>query len=235
MWVGQMAFIQYLQQQIGDVRVTLLKLIKQYQRIWPSPHSFSQSTTFLVSDIAGWWSNQSGCRVLIHIFGHINSNHRIFSVWLLVIININKTILNHAAYLSNRNLARALHNWVFPTPVGPKKKKDPSGLLWVWSPARQTRTVLLIADRASGCPTTCLQSSCSIFNNLSFSPTIKLATGIPVDLETIVAMSSAHTALFNMENSSEDSYSLSSFCNCGISRFSNSPALARLPCYIYTI
>ena len=51
--------------------------------------------------------------------------------------------------LSNKNEARALHNSVLPTPVGPKNKKDPYGLPSSDNPARERRIALATAAIAS--------------------------------------------------------------------------------------
>src|ERR1700688_1722056 len=60
-----------------------------------------------------------------------------------------------ACSLSKRNSARARAVSVLPTPVGPRKMKDPIGRLGSWSPARERRTPLALAlhhpsDRNSG-------------------------------------------------------------------------------------
>ena len=43
----------------------------------------------------------------------------------------------NASSLSNKNSARLLHNSVLPTPVGPRKRKDPLGLDGSARPARE--------------------------------------------------------------------------------------------------
>src|SRR2546429_2524912 len=55
---------------------------------------------------------------------------------------------------SKRNSARARASSVFPTPVGPRKMKEPMGRLGSESPARLRRTALATRARASSWPTT---------------------------------------------------------------------------------
>jgi hypothetical protein len=52
--------------------------------------------------------------------------------------------------LSNRNEASCLHSSVLPTPVGPKNRNEPSGLLCECSPAREIRTALLCVIEVGG-------------------------------------------------------------------------------------
>src|SRR5580704_13827957 len=83
---------------------------------------------------------------------------------------------------SNKNSASARANSVFPTPVGPRKRNDPIGLLVSDNPARLRRTAFATRSSASSCPTTrCLNRS-SMCTSFCASPSSKRPTGMPVHL-----------------------------------------------------
>ena len=130
---------------------------------------------------------------------------------------------------SKINSASALVSSVFPTPVGPRNKKEPIGRLESCSPARERRTALLTATSASSCPTTRFLRLSSICSSLARSPSSILVTGIPVQRDTTEAMSSSITASL----SRADLDKVSASCNClvsfGISPYTSSPALVRSP------
>src|SRR6266853_1104849 len=79
---------------------------------------------------------------------------------------------------SNRNSASARAVSVFPTPVGPRKMKEPVGRLGSCSPARARRTAFDTAASASGCPTTRRPSSASSLVSRSRSDSSILVTGM---------------------------------------------------------
>ena len=58
-----------------------------------------------------------------------------------------------ASSVLNKNSANARANSVFPTPVGPKKIKEPIGLRVSLSPTRDRRIARHTAEIASSCPT----------------------------------------------------------------------------------
>ena len=95
---------------------------------------------------------------------------------------------------SNKTSAKALANSVLPTPVGPKKINDPTGLFGSCNPARLRLTASQTAPTASFWPMSLLPISASKFNNLALSDCNILFTGIPVHLETTSATSSAVTS-----------------------------------------
>ena len=53
-----------------------------------------------------------------------------------------------AASLSNKNTESCLHSSVLPTPVGPRNRKLPKGLLCACSPARDKRITLLVQNKS---------------------------------------------------------------------------------------
>ena len=60
-------------------------------------------------------------------------------------INSDMSILIIASSVSKRNSAKALHNSVLPTPVGPKKRKEPLGRLGSDIPDLDRRTAFATA------------------------------------------------------------------------------------------
>ncbi len=94
---------------------------------------------------------------------------------------------------SKRNSARALQSSVFPTPVGPRKRKLPMGRLGSPRPARLRRTASETARTASSWPMTRLERRSSIFRSFSRSPSSMRLTGTPVQRLTTSAISSEVT------------------------------------------
>src|SRR6266850_870905 len=95
---------------------------------------------------------------------------------------------------SKRYSASAFASRVFPTPVGPRNRNDPSGRFGSCMPARARRTAFETAVTASSCPTTRECSCCSILRSFETSPSRSLVTGMPVHFATTSAMSSGVTS-----------------------------------------
>ena len=106
------------------------------------------------------------------------------------------SILTILSLESNKYSARHLASSVLPTPVGPKNRKDPIGLSGSFSPARLLWIALTIVSMASSCPMMRSLSLSLMWNSLTPSDSATLFTGIPVILDTTVAMSSALTTPF---------------------------------------
>ena len=58
----------------------LLNLIEKYHRIWFSADCLGQLSALLITDISRRRSDQTGHRILLHIFTHINTDHCIFII-----------------------------------------------------------------------------------------------------------------------------------------------------------
>ena len=149
-----------------------------------------------------------------------------------------------AASESNKNSASAFESCVLPTPVGPTRRKTPSGRSPACSPARETRTASLTTRNASGCPTTCRASVASISSSFVFSPATSRAVGIPVAFATTSAMCAAVTRSVSPSVPSSSapsapsapsafpscsSHCCTSICSRGITACVSSPARPRLP------
>ena len=110
-----------------------------------------------------------------------------FSIYSLISM---RTILFSS---SNRLAARVLANSVLPTPVGPRNRKEPMGLVGSLMPALDRRMASVTFSTASSCPTTRWCSWPSRPKIFWRSPSVSLAMGIPVHRETILAISSSST------------------------------------------
>ena len=94
---------------------------------------------------------------------------------------------------SNKVAASVLANSVLPTPVGPKNKKEPIGFVGSLIPALERIMASVTLVTPSSWPITRLCSSDSRFRILLLSPSVNFATGIPVQREMILAISSSVT------------------------------------------
>ena len=92
--------------------------------------------------------------------------------------------------------ASALEISVLPTPVGPKNRNEPIGLLGSFKPTRPRLTAFATAVTASSWPTTRLCSVASNFFRRAASPSASFFTGIFVQPETTSATSSSVTDRF---------------------------------------
>ena len=100
-----------------------------------------------------------------------------------------------ASSVSKRNSASARVSSVLPTPVGPRKRKEPMGRLGSESPARERRMASETTRTASSWPTTRRWIASSMCSSFSRSPSSIFDTGMPVHLETTSAISSSVTRL----------------------------------------
>mmetsp|Transcript_149164 Transcript_149164/g.362263 ORF Transcript_149164/g.362263 Transcript_149164/m.362263 type:complete len:468 (-) Transcript_149164:229-1632(-) len=75
--VGHPAVVQQLQQQVEDVGVRLLHLIKEHQGVGPSAHGLCEGAAIAVADIAGGCADELGDGVLLHVLAHVQPDHRV--------------------------------------------------------------------------------------------------------------------------------------------------------------
>ena len=119
---------------------------------------------------------------------------------------------------SNRLSANALASSVLPTPVGPRNRKEPIGFVGSLIPALERIIASVTSSTPSSCPITRLCNSSARCSVLLFSLSFNLATGIPVQRDTILAISSSVTLSCTRERSSSFPFASSfsnCFCNCG--------------------
>ena len=78
--VGDSTVIEDLQEDVEDIRMRLLDLIEEYDRVWLSADSLGQLTTLLIADVARCRTDQSRYGVLLHVLGHIDTNHGVLVI-----------------------------------------------------------------------------------------------------------------------------------------------------------
>src|SRR5215213_139280 len=75
--VGEPAVLEYLKEDVEDVRVGLLDLVEQQHRVGLAAHGLGQLTALVVADVSGWRADQAADRVLLHVLGHVDADHRL--------------------------------------------------------------------------------------------------------------------------------------------------------------
>ena len=78
--IGKTSIIQNLQQDIKHISMSLFDFIQQNNTIWMTTNSLCQLTTLVIAYIAWRRTNQTGYRVFLHVFTHINTNHAAFII-----------------------------------------------------------------------------------------------------------------------------------------------------------
>ena len=74
--VGQAAVVEHLQQHVEDIGMRLLDLVEQHHLIGPPPHRFGERAALVIADIARRRADQPRHRMLLHVFGHVEADHR---------------------------------------------------------------------------------------------------------------------------------------------------------------
>ena len=64
-----------MQQDIEHIRMRFFYLIKQDYAVWLSPDCFCQLSAFIISHVSRRRPYKSGYRMLLHIFGHVDTHH----------------------------------------------------------------------------------------------------------------------------------------------------------------
>ena len=78
MGIGQNAVVQDLQKHVEHVGVRFLDFIEQNDGIGFSSYLFGKLTALVKPDIAGRRTHKTGNGVFLHVFGHIEPDHRVF-------------------------------------------------------------------------------------------------------------------------------------------------------------
>ena len=78
--VGESSVVEYLQQDVENVGVSLLYLVEQHYRVWLVPYGFGELTAFVVAYISRRSSHKARRRVFLLIFAHIDTRHQVFVV-----------------------------------------------------------------------------------------------------------------------------------------------------------
>ena len=75
--VGQVAVVHHLQQHVEHVRVRLLDLVEEDDRVGAPAHALGELAALLVADVPGGRADQAGDVVLLHVLGHVEADHRL--------------------------------------------------------------------------------------------------------------------------------------------------------------
>ena len=100
---------------------------------------------------------------------------------------------DHCVLAVEERRGQCLGKFGFPTPVGPRKMKEPMGRRGSRIPERARMMASDTALIASSCPTTRARRISSRCRTFSRSPCFSRATGMPVQAATMSAISSSVT------------------------------------------
>jgi hypothetical protein len=75
--VGQTALFHHLEQHVEDVRVRLLDLVEQNDRVGATADLLGQVAALLVADVARRRADQARGIVLLHVLGHVDLDDRV--------------------------------------------------------------------------------------------------------------------------------------------------------------
>ena len=78
--IGETAVVQYLQQHVEHIRVGLFDFIEQDHGIRMTPYSLRQLAAFFIPYIAGRRTDQTGNRMFLHVFTHIDPDDALFII-----------------------------------------------------------------------------------------------------------------------------------------------------------
>ncbi len=72
--IGNVSIVQHLQQNIQHIRMSLFNFIKKNNRIGISTHLFAELSSLVIADIAWRGTDHFRNAVLLHVFGHIDTD-----------------------------------------------------------------------------------------------------------------------------------------------------------------
>ena len=75
--VGEPPVLEDLEQDVEDVGVGLLDLVEQQHRVGLAAHGLGQLAALVVADVAGRRADEPRDRVLLHVLGHVDADHRV--------------------------------------------------------------------------------------------------------------------------------------------------------------
>ena len=78
--VGQPPVVHHLQQHVEHIRVRLLNLVEQDNRVRPAPNGLSQLPALVVADVPRRRADQPRHRVLLHVLAHVDAHHGLLVV-----------------------------------------------------------------------------------------------------------------------------------------------------------
>ena len=133
-----------------------------------------------------------------------------------------------ASFSPKTSSARALARCVFPTPVGPRKMKEPMGRFGSLRSARERRRALASAWTASCWPMTRDCRVSPILSSLERSPSPMRVRGMPVHFEMTCFTSSSPTSTMISSRFFRQAFrSASSFAEASFSRSRRAAAFSK--------
>ena len=75
--VGQVAVLEHLQQDVEQIRMRLLDLVEQDDRVRVALHLLGELPALLVADVSGRRADQLRHRVLLHVLRHVEADQRV--------------------------------------------------------------------------------------------------------------------------------------------------------------
>ena len=78
--VGQLAVVEDLQQHVEHVRVRLLDLVEQDDRVGFAAHLFGELSAFFVAHVARRRTDRRRHGELLHVLAHVDADQRIFGI-----------------------------------------------------------------------------------------------------------------------------------------------------------
>ena len=78
--IGEPPVVEDLEQDVEHVRVRLLDLVEQHDRIGPPPHRFRQLPAFVIADVARRSAKHSSDGVLLLVLGHVEPDQGLLVV-----------------------------------------------------------------------------------------------------------------------------------------------------------
>ena len=74
--VGQSAIVEDLKHDVPDIRMRFFDLVQKNDGVGPATDALGQIAAFVVADVARRSSDQSRNGMLLHVFGHVDPDHR---------------------------------------------------------------------------------------------------------------------------------------------------------------
>src|SRR5262249_28817532 len=75
--VGQLPVLEDLQQDVEAIGVRFLDLVEEDDRVRLAPHGLGELAALVVADVAGRRADEPRDRVLLHVLGHVDLDHRV--------------------------------------------------------------------------------------------------------------------------------------------------------------
>ena len=75
--VRQAAVVEHLEQHVEHVRVRLLDLVEEHDRVRAPPHLLGEEPALFVADVAGRRAEEPRHRELLHVLGHVDPDQRV--------------------------------------------------------------------------------------------------------------------------------------------------------------